>query len=72
MTVDNTYKSRYKMKKNEKKYKGAPKTEKKIKSSIVESSGIRPAAFMVTARDRRVNELGSKLIQFGDDTYPSS
>lgn len=42
---------------------------KKITASIIQGSGIGPAAYVVTAGDLTVKDPANKLIKFADDTY---
>ena len=42
---------------------------KKITASIIQGSGIGPAAYVVTAADLQVANAGNELVKFADDTY---
>jgi len=50
-------------------YNGQTSTVKKITASIIQGSGIGPAAYVVTAGDLTVTDPGNKLVKFADDTY---
>ena len=50
-------------------YNGQTSTMKKITASIIQGSGIGPAAYVVTAGDLTVKDPANKLIKFADDAY---
>lgn len=50
-------------------YNGQRSSMKKITASIIQGSGIGPAAYVVTAADLQVANAGNELVKFADDTY---
>jgi len=50
-------------------YNGQRSSIKKITASIIQGSGIGPAAYVVTAADLQVANAGNELVKFADDTY---
>ena len=40
-----------------------------IFASVIQGSGLGPAAFLVTAADLRLTHEGNKLLKYAEDTY---